>query len=84
MQLLEAIAIGTMFALGVYQILQRNVIRMALGLVIISWKPCSARMARYSGNERPAWRMNHTGVRSVRRRRQACRNGASASVGRVT
>ena len=36
MQLLEAIAIGTMFALGVYQILQRNVNRMALGLVIIS------------------------------------------------
>ena len=36
MQLLEAIAIGTMFALGVYQILQRNVIRMTLGLVISS------------------------------------------------
>ena len=36
MQLLESIAIGVMFALGVYQLLQRNVIRMALGLVITS------------------------------------------------
>ncbi|GAA3047650.1 hypothetical protein GCM10010528_28620 [Gordonia defluvii] len=25
--------------------------------------PRSARSARYSGNERPAWRMNHTGRR---------------------
>ena len=23
------------------------------------------RIARYSGSDRPAWRMNHTGVRSV-------------------
>ena len=30
-----------------------------------------ARTARYSGSDRPAWRMNHTGVRSTGRRRIA-------------
>src|ERR671911_223885 len=35
------------------------------------------RRARYSGSDRPAWRMNHTGTRSAGRLRQASRNGAS-------
>ena len=30
-----------------------------------------SRIARYSGSERPAWRMNHTGVRSTLSRRAA-------------
>ena len=30
-----------------------------------SKKSCRSRSARYSGSERPAWRMNHTGVRST-------------------
>jgi hypothetical protein len=38
----------------------------------------SPRMARYSGSERPAWRMNQTGVRDVGRLRQAARNGGSS------
>ena len=33
-----------------------------------------SRTARYSGNERPAWRMNHTGVCATGSRRQAARN----------
>jgi hypothetical protein len=37
-----------------------------------------ARSRRYSGSDRPAWRMNHTGVRGTGRLRQANRNGASA------
>ena len=39
----------------------------------------SARRARYSGSERPAWRMNHTGTCAGRRPRAAARNGASDS-----
>ena len=39
--------------------------------------PVSARSARYSGSERPAWRMNHTGTRGGRPPRAATRNGAS-------
>src|SRR5215204_480126 len=39
------------------------------------------RSARYSGSDRPAWRMNHTGTRSAGRLRQASRNGASAGDG---
>ena len=36
-----------------------------------------SRIARYSGSERPAWRMNHTGVRSTCSRRAArTRSGA--------
>ncbi len=35
------------------------------------------RIVRYSGSDRPAWRMNHTGIRSVASPRQARRNGES-------
>ena len=35
--------------------------------------------ARYSGSERPAWRMNHTGGLGARSPRQAARYGASAA-----
>src|SRR4051812_14301367 len=38
----------------------------------------SPRSARYSGNERPAWRMNQTGTRSCGSPRQAARNGERA------
>ncbi|MCP9965823.1 hypothetical protein [Actinomadura madurae] len=37
-----------------------------------------SRTRRYSGRERPAWRMNHTGVCGTGRRRQASRKGLSA------
>src|SRR5688572_30647008 len=37
------------------------------------------RTARYSGSERPAWRMNHTGIRGAGRLRHASRNGGSAA-----
>src|SRR5437016_1524134 len=38
----------------------------------------------YSGSDRPAWRMNHTGTRSAGRPRQALRKGSvSASTGTV-
>src|SRR3954447_8725569 len=37
------------------------------------------RTARYSGSDRPAWRMNHTGVWGAGWRRQARRNGWSAA-----
>lgn len=36
MELLTAIAIGTMFAVGVFQLLRRNVIRSAIGLLILA------------------------------------------------
>jgi multicomponent Na+:H+ antiporter subunit C len=36
MELLTALAIGTMFGTGVFQLLRRNVIRSAIGLIIIS------------------------------------------------
>ena len=36
MQILTSIAIGVLFAIGIYQLLRRSVIRSALGLVIIS------------------------------------------------
>lgn len=36
MELLQALAIGAMFGIGLYQLLRRNVIRSAIGLVIIS------------------------------------------------
>lgn len=36
MELLQALAIGVMFGIGLYQLLRRNVIRSAIGLVIIS------------------------------------------------
>src|SRR6516225_9323058 len=37
------------------------------------------RNARYSGSDRPAWRMNHTGTRGATSRRQAARNGTVRS-----
>jgi multicomponent Na+:H+ antiporter subunit C len=36
MELVTAIAIGAMFGIGIFQLLRRNVIRSAIGLVIIS------------------------------------------------
>jgi multicomponent Na+:H+ antiporter subunit C len=35
MQLLTAIAIGALFAIGVFQLLRRNILRSAIGLIII-------------------------------------------------
>src|SRR4051812_47171545 len=42
-----------------------------------SKRGCSLRSARYSGSDRPAWRMNQTGVRDAARPLHAARNGAS-------
>jgi len=36
MDLLKALVIGAMFGIGVFQILRRNVIRSAIGLIILS------------------------------------------------
>ena len=36
MDLLKALAIGAMFGIGVFQILRRNMIRSAIGLIILS------------------------------------------------
>jgi multicomponent Na+:H+ antiporter subunit C len=36
MDLLKALAIGAMFGIGIFQILRRNMIRSAIGLIIIS------------------------------------------------
>ncbi|MEZ4590171.1 MAG: sodium:proton antiporter [Chloroflexota bacterium] len=36
MELLTALAIGLLFAIGIYQMLRRNVIRSAIGLIILS------------------------------------------------
>ena len=36
MELLTALAIGLLFAVGIYQMLRRNVIRSAIGLIILS------------------------------------------------
>ncbi len=36
MEILNALAIGLLFATGLYQILRRNVIRSAIGLVVLS------------------------------------------------
>ncbi len=35
MDLLKALAIGTMFGIGIFQLLRRNVIRSAIGLLIL-------------------------------------------------
>ncbi len=47
-----------------------------------------SRTFRYSGSDRPAWRMNHTGVRDVASPRQARTRsepaGDAASVGVLT
>ncbi len=42
------------------------------------------RAARYSGSARPAWRMNHTGVRDTGSRRQARTRSGRTSVGWLT
>ena len=36
MNLLTSLAVGVLFAAGIYQILRRNVIRAAIGLVLVS------------------------------------------------
>lgn len=36
MELLYALAIGALFATGVFQVLRRNVVRSAIGLILIS------------------------------------------------
>lgn len=36
MDFIRAIAIGALFGIGLYQILRRNVIRVAIGLVVLS------------------------------------------------
>ena len=36
MSLLTALAVGTLFGLGIFQLLRRNVIRSAIGLVLLS------------------------------------------------
>jgi len=36
MEVLTAIAIGILFAIGIFQMLRRNVIRSAIGLIILS------------------------------------------------
>ena len=49
------------------------------GVCATSQKECCSRIARYSGSERPAWRMNQTGVRSTGSRRAArTRSGSTA------
>ena len=46
----------------------------------ISKRPCVLRISRYSGSERPAWRMNQTGVRSTGSRRHALTMSGSATL----
>ena len=46
-------------------------------------EPCRSRSARYSGSERPACRMNHTGVRSTGSRR-AARTSRGADIAAYT
>ena len=48
------------------------------GVPAISKKPCFSRSARYSGSERPACRMNQTGVRSAGSRRSVRTRRGSA------
>ena len=43
-----------------------------------------SRSARYSGSDRPACRMNHTGVCGTGSRRQARSSGLSSTDGRVS
>ena len=49
-------------------------------VVASSMKEKRSRRARYSGRERPAWRMNHTGVVSNFSQRVAARKRAAPSV----
>ena len=47
-----------------------------------SKRVCVFRISRYSGSERPAWRMNHTGVRSTGSSLAArTRSGSGTAVG---
>ena len=48
-----------------------------------SSKRLPARNARYSGNERPAWRINHTGVCAGFSPAHAAKNGEPTSASRV-
>ena len=50
------------------------------GVCATSQKECRSRIARYSGSERPAWRMNQTGVRSTGSRRAARTRSGSMAV----
>ena len=56
------------------------------GSRVISTSVARSRIARYSGRDRPAWRMNQTGVTSTGSRRQARRKrvarGSPAGDGR--
>ena len=52
------------------------------GWATMSKSPKRLRSSRYSGSERPAWRMNHTGVCSTGSRLQALtRRGSTEDVG---
>jgi DHA1 family bicyclomycin/chloramphenicol resistance-like MFS transporter len=62
----------------------RDLFTPETGARMMSNIPCFSRTARYSGSERPAWRMNHTGTRSAGRLRHANRNGESATKAEVT
>ncbi len=50
----------------------------------ICWRVARSRILRYSGSDRPAWRMNQTGVASTGSRRQAARKRVARSVMRRT
>ena len=47
------------------------------GVCATSQKECRSRTARYSGSDRPAWRMNQTGVCSTGSRRAALTRSGS-------
>ena len=51
------------------------------GVSATSKKPCRSRIARYSGSDRPACRMNHTGVRSTGSQRSARTRRGSLTTG---
>src|SRR5205807_3258942 len=54
------------------------------GVWMMSNMPYCSRTIRYSGSDRPAWRMNQTGIRSAGRLRHANRNGESATKAEAT
>ena len=49
------------------------------GVRAISKSACRSRSSRYSGSDRPAWRMNQTGVRSTGSRRRARTSSGSGT-----
>jgi multicomponent Na+:H+ antiporter subunit C len=65
MELLAAIGIGTMFAIGVFQLLRRNIIRSAMGLIILANAVNLFLLSTgaYIGVE-PAYVSDATGIRS--------------------